>query len=143
MIAAAPFLNECFPGSHFIFLRRNPVANVLSRMEKFGGSFQAHCNDWAAAMSAWLDVRALLPHYLDVQQEEMLDSPERVATALAEYIGVPDSAQVIGQSLRAGSRERTGAGVGKTSVQQTGWTAEQIKTFERICGPAMRAYGYS
>ena len=43
MIAAAPFLNECFPESRFIFQRRNPVANVLSRMAKFGGSFEAHC----------------------------------------------------------------------------------------------------
>src|SRR5690348_4784291 len=48
MIAAAPFLVECFPDSYFIFLRRNPVANIRSRLVKFGGDFEQHCRDWAA-----------------------------------------------------------------------------------------------
>jgi len=143
MITAAPFLNECFPGSRFIFQRRNPVGNVLSRMVKFGGSFEAHCRDWAAAMEEWLKIRALLPHYIEIQQEDMLEAPDRVAAMIAEYIGVPESAEPICESLRTGSRERTGAGVGKTDRHQVGWTSEQIKVFEKICGRAMREFGYS
>ena len=142
MISAVPFLNECFPGSRFIFLRRNPVANVLSRMAKFGGNFESHCRDWAAAMNEWLKVRTQLPHYLEVEQEAMFDTPGRVAHAIAKYVGVPESADLIRKSLKTGSRERTGAGLGKTDVGQTAWTAEQIKSFERICRPAMQAYGY-
>lgn len=142
MITAAPFLNECFPGSRFIFLRRNPVGNVLSRMVKFGGSFEAHCKDWAAAMEEWLKIRALLPHYIEIQQEDMLQAPDRVAATIAEYVGVPGSADPICESLRTGSRERTGAGVGKTDRHQVGWSPEQIKVFEGICGHAMREFGY-
>jgi hypothetical protein len=143
MIAAAPFLNECFPGSRFVFQRRNPVANVLSRMAKFGGSFEAHCRDWAGAMNEWLKIRASLPHYVEIQQEDMLEAPGRVAKMLAEYIGLPECADRICQSLKADSLERTGAGVGQTDRLRAGWTSDQVKTFEEICGPAMRAFGYT
>ena len=143
MIAAAPFLNECFPESRFVFQRRHPVANVLSRMVKFGGSFEAHCRDWAGAMNEWLNVRALLPHYVEIQQEDMLEAPDRVAKTLAEYIGLPGCADAICQSLKTDSLERTGAGAGQTDRLRAGWTSEQIATFEKICGPAMQAFGYT
>jgi hypothetical protein len=143
MIGAAPFLNECFPGSRFVFLRRNPVSNVLSRMVKFGGNFESHCRDWAGAMNEWLRVRALLPHYVEIEQEDMLEAPDRVAKLLSEYIGAPECANQISQSLKEGSLERTGAGVGQSDRLRAGWTSDQVATFARICGPAMDAYGYN
>ena len=143
MIAAAPFLNECFPGSRFVFQRRNPVANVLSRMAKFGGSFEAHCRDWAGAMNEWLKIRPLLPHYVEIQQEDMLAAPDRVAKTLADYIGLPDCADRISQSLKTDSLERTGAGDGQSDRLRAGWTSEQVAAFEKLCGPAMRAFGYT
>jgi hypothetical protein len=142
MISAAPFLVECFPDSRFIFQRRNPVANVRSRLVKFGGKFEEHCRDWAAAMNEWLRVRSLLPHYVEIQQEDMGEDPERVARVLAEYIGVPESADQICESLKTDHLERTGAGAGATDKLQAGWTAEQLRAFDRICGPAMQAFGY-
>lgn len=143
MIRSAVFLNECFPGSRFIFLRRNPVANVLSRMVKFGGNFESHCRDWAGAMNEWARIRAELPHYVELEQEEMLAHPERIAKTVADYLGLPDKAAAIAGSLTEGTMERTGAGVGKTERTQTTWTPEQLKKFDEICGPAMRAFGYS
>jgi hypothetical protein len=142
MILSAPFLNECFPGSRFVFLRRNPVANVLSRMVKFGGSFEAHCRDWASAMDAWLQVRTSLPHHVEIQQEDMQEDPAGVAKALADYVGIPGCAEGICKSLKTDSLERTGAGVGQSDRLKAGWTPAQIAMFERICGPAMRAFGY-
>jgi len=143
MIAAAPFLAECFADSRFVFQRRNPVANIRSRIAKFGGGFEEHCRDWAAAMNEWLRVRSLLPHYVEIQQEEMLEAPERVARVLAEYVGVPQSSDEICASLKSNYLERTGAGAGKTDRLQVGWTVEQVRAFEKICGPAMQAFGYA
>jgi hypothetical protein len=142
MIMSAPFLSECFPGSHFIFLRRNPVSNVLSRMVKFGGSFEAHCKDWTAAMKEWLKTRPMLPHYLEIEQEQMLLDPDRTARAVADYIKLPDKAPAIAESLKGGSTQRTGAGIGKTDESQTGWSPGQLKKFEDVCGPTMRMFGY-
>ena len=143
MIAAAPFLVECFPGSRFIFLRRNPVANIRSRLVKFANTpFEEHCRDWAAAMNEWLRVRSVLPDYVEIQQEDMLAAPDQVAKVLADYIGVPDCAARISESLKSERLEQTGAGAGVTDKLQAGWTAPQLQAFERICGPAMRAFGY-
>jgi hypothetical protein len=142
MIAAATFLLECFPDSRFIFLRRHPVANIRSRLVKFGGHFEEHCRDWAAAMNEWLRVRTKLPHYVEIQQEEMLEAPERVARLIADYVRVPQAADRICESLKTDRLEQTGAGAGKTDRLQAGWTAEQVSAFDRICGPAMRAFGY-
>ena len=142
MIAAAPFLLECFPDARFIFLRRNPVANISSRLVKFGGGFEQHCQDWAAAMNEWLRVRMLLPHFVEIQQEDMLAAPQRVARVLAEYIGMPEVADSIGKSLETDRMEHSGAGTGKTDGLEAGWSQDQLRVFERICGAAMRAFGY-
>ena len=142
MIGAAPFLNQCFPGSHFIFLRRNPVSNIMSRMAKFGGSFDNHCRDWTGAMNEWLKVRPQLPHFVEIQQEEMIAAPDQVGRVLAEYIGLPDTAEGISKSLKVGSAERTGAGDGHTDELRAVWTAEQVAIFEKICRPVMQTFGY-
>jgi hypothetical protein len=142
MIKAAPFVLECFPTAKAICLRRNGISNVLSRMVKFGGNFDRHCADWAAAMNEWVKVRQHLPHYLEVNQEDMLADPDAVAERLAAYIGCPDSARQLGLSLGSGSREKTGAGIGRTTLAQTGWSADQIRQFRHICGPTMEAFGY-
>ncbi len=140
MIGAVPFLHECFPHARFIFLWRHPVGNVLSRMAKFGGSIDSHCRDWAAAMNTWRDVRKTLPHYLEIRQEDMMDRPHAVAADIARYVGAPDTAATIGASLASGTRERTGAGLGKTSTAESGWTQDQIATYSRICSPVLAAF---
>ena len=72
----------------------------------------------------------------------MVAAPERVARVLAEYIRVPESADRIAESLKVDHLERTGAGAGVTDKLQAGWTAEQVRTFDRICGAAIQAFGY-
>ena len=142
MIRAAPFLAGCFEAAKFIHPRRNGVSNVLSRIAKFGGSFDKHCADWAAAMQEWARVREQLPHYLDIAQEDMQDQPDATAAAIATYLDAPSHAARIADQLRAGRREQTGAGVGRTRLADTGWTPEERAIFLRICGPTMRRYGY-
>ena len=142
MIAAAPFLARCFPDAKFIYLRRNGVSNVLSRMAKFGGDFSEHCADWAAALTEWERVRALLPHYLELRQEDMQNNPTETASRIAEYIGTPDTAPALAASLSSGRLERTGAGIGRTRLADTGWGPLQIQRFIDVCGPAMERFGY-
>ncbi len=142
MITAAPFLLECFPDAKFIFLQRNPIANILSRMVKFGGNFQGHCRDWNATMMEWLKVRSLLPHYLEISQEEMASAPQIVADKISIYLGEPEGKSAVAASLSSGNRERTGAGFGKSKLAETGWSPNEIDVFLRTCSPAIEAYGY-
>ena len=143
MIRAAPFLAECFPGAKFIYLRRNGISNVLSRMTKFGGDFDAHCADWAAAMNEWVAVRDRLPGFLEIEQEAMLANPAAAAFRVAEFLGVVQQASEIAASLQGGARERTGAGLGRTTLSQSGWSPRQIARFRTLCGPTMEAFSYS
>lgn len=143
MIKSAIFLRECFEDAKFIFIRRNGISNVLSRQTKFGGPFEANCRDWAAAMDGWLEVRARLPHYLEIEQETMLAQPDEVAAAVTAYLDLPAPRAGIAASLRDGALERTGAGIGKASLNATGWTPAQIAAFRSLCGPTMERWGYA
>jgi hypothetical protein len=142
MIEAAPFLLRCFPDSRVIYLMRNGISNVLSRMVKFGGSFEGHCADWAGALESWRRVKSLLPHSLELRQEDMLDNPSVVAKSIAEYLQMPEIVDALIDSLQAGSLERTGAGIGRSRLDQTAWTSDQVQSFRQLCGPAMEENGY-
>jgi hypothetical protein len=143
MITALPFLLECFPRAKIIYLQRNAVSNVLSRMTKFGGRFEAHCADWSATTVEWTKIRALLPDYLELRQENMLADPATVASSIANYLRMPDAVAGLQSSLQRGTRERTGAGVGRNTLDQTGWPPQDVATFRRICGPIMEQLGYA
>jgi hypothetical protein len=143
MIRALPFMRECFPEAKIVSVRRNGISNVLSRLAKFGGDFEEHCNDWAAAVNAWDEVKNDLGPILEVEQEAMLERPEVVARDLARFLESPAIAGPITASLRSGSHERTGAGIGKATFSSTGWSADQIDCFRTVCGPVMVRLGYA
>jgi len=144
MIRSAPFLARCFPDAKFIYLRRNGIANLCSRMAKFGEhfDFRESCHDWSACLNDWARVRAHLPHFLELRQEDMQDVPDAVAASIAAYLEAPGRAQDIADSLASNALERTGAGIGRYLLEHTGWNAEQIAMFQRICGETMTKFGY-
>lgn len=72
----------------------------------------------------------------------MQNNPAGVATQIAAYLNTPDQAPVIEASLRTGSLERSGAGLVRTQLSETGWTENQTETFLRLCGPTMQRFGY-
>jgi hypothetical protein len=133
---------ECFPDAKFIFIRRHPIANIVSRMARFGGNFEQHCNDWAATMQEWMRVRPLLQNHLELEQEEMAVSPEQVAARLAQFLARPDQLEPFTSSLTTGCLEKTGAGTNCMSLAQTNWTREQKLGFQSICDLTMRNFGY-
>lgn len=142
MLRAAPFLQTCFPGARYIFMRRNGISNVLSRQAKFGGDFGEHCQDWAGAMLAWEEVKPGLESCIEVEQEQMLSDPASVAAAIAAYLQRPDLADAIAASLCVGTREKTGAGIGRSTLADTSWSDFEIQQFREYCGPTMARWGY-
>ncbi len=142
MVRAATFMAECFPDAKFVFIRRHPIANIVSRMARFGGDFEEHCTDWAATMQEWMRVRPQLPNYLDVEQEGMASAPDHVAKQLAQFLDRPDLLGQLATSLSSGALEKTGAGDNWMSLSKTDWTPEQKARFTAICDVTMRAFGY-
>jgi hypothetical protein len=83
-----------------------------------------------------------LPHFLEIEQEQMMEAPGDVAAELAAYLEVPEKAEAIAASLKTGKQELTGAGLTNATLADTNWTEEQIAIFTRLCGRTMERFGY-
>ena len=127
MIRAAPALLRAFPEAKLIFAKRNGISNVLSRMKKFGGTFEAHCNDWAAAMRAWVEVRKLLPDLSKFNKKKWRRTHRKPLRQSANTLVIRAVLKFSPLKFTTHSEERTGAGIGRTSLSSTGWSAKQVE----------------
>jgi hypothetical protein len=95
MILVIPILRELWPGSVFVFAKRRGIENVISRMKKFPDTpFENHCADWAGSMAAWRTIRPQLPPgcFIEVEQRDMIQQPERAARSLCAFLQADESA---------------------------------------------------
>ena len=147
MIWAAPYLLRTWPNAKFIFVRRRAFENVRSRMRKFAGyPFGTHCLYWTACMEAWRSVRdSLAGRALELDQHFIARHPEDAARAIGTLLALSGSEVLeLSRVLARHRPEQTGADVlNLCDAAAMDWSAEQWATFDRICAPAMTAYGYS
>jgi hypothetical protein len=147
-VAACPALLEIFPNARFIFCKRRGIENVLSRQSKFPDQpFDLHCTGWAAAMEAWLEVGPRLgAHAIALDQRDMAVEPERVSAELATFLGLTaeQRAGVLNafQNKRL-QQTRPARDDVPVRIEDTGWTATERETFQAVCGPMMKAFGYA
>lgn len=142
MIQATPLIRKLFPDAKIVYMKRNGIANVASRMKKFGGDFSEHCEDWVATINSWEEIKRFAHPYIEISQEEMMAHPDKVARLVVQYLGVPQQEEELAASLAVGRRESTGAGVGVSNLEDTSWTAQQRSLFTEICGQTMIIMGY-
>jgi hypothetical protein len=147
MIWAAPSLLRIWPNAKFIFLKRRALENMLSRIRKFRGvSFEYQCLEWAACMEAWRAVRGSLGgRALELDQHYLAHHPEQSARAIGALLALAENeVEELARVLSRTQPERTSASVRDVSdASSMNWDSSQWAVFDRICGPAMDAYGYS
>lgn len=149
MIEASPIVRELWPGSVFVFAKRRGIENVISRVKKFPGeSFENHCAGWAGDMGTWRKIRQQLPPgcFIEVEQRDMIQQPERTARSLCEFLRVDESAVPAVSTLMGSIRpqESSAGSASKTfSLAESGWTMEQTETFLKYCETEMREFGYT
>lgn len=149
MILASPMLRELWPGSVFVFAKRRGIENVISRTKKFPGeSFESHCAGWAGSMAEWRTVRQQLPPgcFIEVEQRDMIQQPERTARSLCAFLQVDESAVPAACEAMITQRPEEGAAgsASKTSsLAESGWAIEQMETFVKYCGTEMKEFGYT
>jgi antitoxin component HigA of HigAB toxin-antitoxin module len=149
MIAAIPILLEVWPTSHFIFAKRRAIENVISRLRKFPNhTFDYHCADWARNMAAWRLLRAgaLNIHAIEVDQFEISQMPDEVATRIAQFLDLGHTARAQIAGLFASERpQQTEVGSAQRilTLERTGWIEQQLRTFHTRCDEEMCAYGYT
>jgi hypothetical protein len=147
MIRLAPLFLRLWPNSHFIFMKRRSIENIVSRVHKFPDvSFLDHCCDWSAVMMAWLEVREELSGVaIEVDQKILHENPGSIATVLQSFLSLSDvETSRLEESFRLDQPERTpGADDTPKSADNVNWSEEERKVFSDVCSIAMNKYNYS
>jgi len=147
MICSAPTVVQIWPNAKFIFLKRRALENLLSRMRKFSHvPFERQCTEWTSYMDAWQSVRgALAGRALELDQHFLARHPDRSAEAISRLLALgPDEATKLASVLGGHQPERTSANLlDVADTKALNWDAERWAVFDRFCGRAMAAYGYS
>ncbi|MGO8738493.1 sulfotransferase family protein [Rhodoblastus sp.] len=148
MIEAVPTLLELWPDSLFIFSKRRAIENIVSRLKKFSVyNFEYHCRDWAKNMEAWRRIREKIPNdkYIEVDQQELIRDPGAAARAIGNLLALADAqADAMAQAFQKDRPQETEAGTAQRVLALRDlWDEPRRELFERVCGPEMKAYGYS
>jgi hypothetical protein len=149
MVLLLPRVIEAWPNSRVIFARRRGIENVLSRLRKFPErNFAYHCQDWANNMRAWRTTREKLApaRITEVDQREILDDPDAVGSRLATLLGLDERRRSsIVRAFRVDRAQESFPGsAGQTvSLEETGWTEEQKRTFQTMCEEEMHRFNYA
>jgi hypothetical protein len=148
MIETIPLLRQLWPDSHFIFAKRRAIENVVSRLTKFPNrDFEKHCADWTRNMAAWRGVRDSLGHHaLEIDQQDILRNPERVAAQLGTFLGLgPASEERASRTFAKNRPQQTQDGsAGRVSdLNAIDWSTSQKDIFLRLCGQEMALFNYS
>lgn len=147
MVRAAPLMRELWPNARFIFMKRRVIENVLSRRRKFPhGTTEMHYSDWAAVMTAWLDVRdKLAGGALELEHRELVRDPGAAVSVIVEFLKLPDEAAArFRQFVTSSHPEQTDPNFGATySVDSLHLKSDEAPKMIATCDRLMAAYGYS
>jgi hypothetical protein len=136
MILAAPAIYRSVWPAKFIFLYRNGVHNIDSRLRKFPEApFSLHCRQWVETMAAWQHVKQSLPAeaYIEIGLHDLVARPREILAQIAQLTGLTPSG-ALPEALP--EIERT-----SNPNQIINWTERQKATFQRLCASTMADFG--
>jgi hypothetical protein len=147
MVASAPILAEVWPHARFIYMKRRGLEVLRSRIRKFAiPNFAGNCRDWNIIMASWRAVREMVPgRFVELDQRTLAVSPDSAAASVGKLLSLdPPEIEAFASILQNEQPEATGpASSIAADISELGWSAEQIETFQEICGAEMDAYGYT
>jgi hypothetical protein len=145
-IGALPYVLSVWPHAKIIYLTRDGIANVISAERYFGVSFREVCFNWANCGEQWARTRPKLPpgSFVEITHENLVDHPHRVATQLADFIGlsrIPFASFV--SFVEAGTTKWTSERGVRPRLTDLDWPVERLFVFLSICGEEMCRQGYA
>lgn len=147
MLHAMPILASAYPRARIVFVRRNGIDVVRSRLRTHQEmAFEESCRDWATIMLGWMSLRDHLEgRAVEVEQRDVAVAPEEVARSLGAFLDFDDD-QTAGIArafaTRHPGRTSTRDPQERPALGDTSWSAEQRAAFRTICGGAMTLFGY-
>ena len=141
MIEFIPELVSYYPASKYIYMMRNGVSNVDSRMRKFPNeSFEQHCRQWRNNIVMWNDYKTKLPadSYLELKIEEL----SNISVLESLYKFVTNVKTNLGRDFDEFTRFRIPSIEKSAYTNSIAWDAQMINTFNSICGDIMAELQY-
>ena len=133
--------HELFPQARFIHLLRDARDCAKSAVSaSFAGNVYYGLEPWMNSEESWDRLRPrLAPHqYLEVRYEELVAEPERVLTAICEFLGLSFEPQML--DLSSTTYEPPSPRF--ANQWRRGMSARDISLVEARVGPMMAARGY-
>jgi hypothetical protein len=148
MIETVPYLKEAWSNAKFVFAKRRGIECIISRLKKFPKvPFEKHCQMWVKCMESWVEVRDSVAHSsIEIDQREIALQPQGTAQKLGAFLALkPQKIKKIGEFFIEKRPEQTGSKETELALDltETGWTSEEIKIFQKVCGKINREFGYS
>lgn len=149
-VHAVPYLAALFPNARFIFMIREPVGNVVSRLRKFPDvPFRDHCVEWAEVAVAWLRARHELDEgaYAEVFSHELDADPAGVCARIARLLSDHPHPEAVRSkpfpaTLPMIQRTSLRNPADAVSLDRTGWSEADKACFRSICGAPMSLFGF-
>jgi len=150
----AEYLCRIFPGTRIVYVVRNGIEVVASRMVFHGfmdKPFEWQCEVWSQtqALAQWGEGRA---DFIGVRHEQLLEptSAEPTYRSIFEKIGLPFHQRCLDMLLEKqfhptsfpGEKDEDAGSLRKRGDRARLWTGEQRETFVKICKDAMDYFHY-
>lgn len=147
MIRAVPIIAKTWPNAKFIFAKRRGIENINSRIRKFPDKpFESHCKIWSACMKSWLEVKhSVADSSIEIEQRDIEYKPKIISKRICDFLNIgEESVELIHNSFTSERPESTSVStLNNTELNNTGWTAEQIKIYKYYCSDISKKFGYS
>lgn len=147
MINSVPIIAKTWPNAKFIFAKRRGIENINSRLRKFPNKpFESHCKMWSGCMKSWFEVRSsVVNSSIEIEQRDIEHNPKMVSKKIGDFLNIgEESVDLIYDIFTSKRPESTSVPSSiDIALNNTGWTAEQIKIYRDYCGDISKKYGYS
>lgn len=149
----AEYLVRLFPGVRIIYIVRNGIEVIASRMRHHGfrhEPFGSHAAEWSRCVdiARWGEGRE---DFLLLRHEEVIapGGPEGQTARICDFLGIPFSdacAKNLGRTTYHPTPELKPGGAAAPlttrSERWRDWSPDELEQFDAICSDAMRFFGY-
>jgi hypothetical protein len=143
-----PMLKKLFPEARFIHIIRDVRDHCLSARKAWHKNYYRSAQRWTDYISKCRQDARQIPTrgYLEVQYEQLIDSPAETMEKVCAFIGVSYEERMI-KLIRP--TENMGSARGQVGILNKNYgkwkgrlSVKQIDKIEKICGPLLAELGY-
>jgi len=143
-ILGLQMIQDAFPDARVVVTRRTGVEVVQSFRRKFASGFLDACHAWSNSMSAILTVREGGGTFVEIDQFELTNEPDRVSERIANYLGYTDRTQELARFFaeRRTDQRSDHDWRQRLTLDGVNWSEEEKSDFVRVCGDLMKTFQY-